>query len=217
MKLYAVVGSGNCRKVQATINHLGLDVEVEYLDFLAGDLQKPQFLAINPNGKVPTLTDGTFNLSESNAIMQYLADQVRGNTLFPKDPQTRADIVRWQCWELAHYNNAFATLALETILKPQYMHIDPNQALVVSAQENLAQFAGVLDAHLATWDYVVGKAVTLADYSVIYFEGFKHMIPFDWSAYPRVNAYYERMGAVPHWASTAPASPAAIGRKPNAA
>ena len=217
MKLYAVVGSGNCRKVQATINHLGLDVEVEYLDFFAGDLQKTQFLAINPNGKVPTLTDGTFNLSESNAIMQYLADQVRGNTLFPKDPQTRADIVRWQCWELAHYNNAFATLALETILKPRYMHIDPNQALVVSAQENLAQFAGVLDAHLATRDYVVGKAVTLADYSVIYFEGFKQMIPFDWSAYPRVNAYYERMGAARHWASTAPASPAAIGRKPNAA
>ena len=52
-------------------------------------------------------------------------------------------------------------------------------------------------------DYLVGDDITLADYSVINIEGFKDMVPFDWSPYPHVNAYYERMRTVPHWAQTA--------------
>ena len=217
MKLYAVIGSGNCRKVQATIKHLGLDVDIEYLDFFAGDLNTPEFLALNPNGRVPTLTDADFRLWESNAIMQYLADTVSGNALFPQDPQTRADIVRWQCWELAHFNNAFAMLAYETVLKPRFMQVEPDPPIVAYAQESLSQFAAILDGHLADRDYVVGNAVTLADYSVVNMEGFKDIIPFDWSGYPQVNAWYDRLRAVPHWAQTAPANPEDMGRKPDAA
>lgn len=217
MKLYSVVGSPNCRKVQATISHLGLDVEVEYLDFFAGDLNSPEFLAINPNGRVPTLTDGDFKLWESNAIMQYLADKVPGNSLFPRDAQTRADIVRWQCWELAHFNNAFAAISFQTVLKAQLLQQPANQAIVDYYVESLNDFAKILEGHLATRDYVVGKGITLADYSLINIEGFKELVPFDWSGYPRVNAYYERMRADQHWASTAPPSFEALGRRPNAA
>lgn len=217
MKLYAVIGSGNCRKVQATINHLGLDVDIEYLDFFAGDLNTPEFLALNPNGRVPTLTDGDFRLWESNAIMLYLAERVPDTPLFPQDTQTRADIVRWQCWELAHFNNAFAMLAFETVLKPQFLQVEPDQPIVAYAQESLSQFATILEGHLAERDYVVGNAVTLADYSIVNMEGFKDIIPFDWSGFPQVNAWYERLRAVSHWARTAPASPEALGRRPDAA
>lgn len=217
MKLYAVVGSSNCRKVQATISYLGLDVEIEYLDFFAGDLTTPEFLGINPNGRVPSFTEGNFKLWESNAIMQYLADKVPGNALFPHDAQTRADIVRWQCWELAHFNNAFAAVTFQTVLKAKLLHQEPNQAVVDYYVEALGECARVLEGHLATRDYVVGKGITLADYSIINIEAFKDMIPFDWRGYPRVNAYFERMRADRHWASTAPESFEALGRKPNAA
>ena len=217
MKLYAVVGSGNCRKVQATTSNLGIEIDIEYLDFFAGDLTTPEYLALNPNGRVPVLIDNGFTLWESNAIMQYLADKVPGNPLFPQDPQTRADVVRWQCWELAHFNNAFANVAFETVLKAVFLKQEPNQVLVDSAIESLQGFASILDSHLANRDYVVGGAITLADYSIINIEGFKEMIPFDWSGYPRLNAYFDRMRADPHWASTAPESPEALGRKPNAA
>ena len=217
MKLYAVVGSGNCRKVQATISSLGLNVDIEYLDFFEGDLSSPGFLALNPNGRVPTLCDGDFILWESNAIMQYLADKVPGNSLYPQDAQTRADINRWMCWELAHFNNALAMIAYQTVLKVQLLKQEADQPVVDYATESLHEFARVLEGHLLERDCMVGNGITLADYAVINIEGFKGMIPFDWSGYPRVNAYFDRMRADAHWASTAPESPAALGRKPSTA
>jgi glutathione S-transferase len=134
--------------------------------------------------------------------------------LFPQHPQTRADIVRWQCWELAHFNNAFATVAFETVLKAELLKQEPNLPVVEYAIESLNEFASVLEGHLSNRDYVVGNGITLADYSMINIEGFKDMISFDWSGYPTLNAYFDRMRADPHWASTAPESPAALGRKP---
>ncbi len=92
MKLYYVIGSPNCRKVHAVLNHLGITAKFEYLDFFAGETKKPEYLALNPNGMVPTLCDGDFVLWESNAIMQYLATKAPANTLYPKDDAKRADI-----------------------------------------------------------------------------------------------------------------------------
>jgi glutathione S-transferase len=214
MKLYYVVGSPNCRKVHAAINHLGINVEFEYLDFFEGDLKTPDYLGINTNGMVPTLRDGDFTLWESNAIMQYLADKVAGNALFPKDAKTRADIVRWQCWELAHYNKAFGVLAWETVAKPNFMGTEPDPGTVNWAKDGLSRHAPVLESHLKGRTHLVGESVTLADYSLIHAEMFKEAIPFDWSPYPNINKYYERMRAVSHWAKTAPGSPEAMGRRP---
>jgi len=217
MKLYVVMGSGNCRKVQATINNLNISVDLEYLDLLDGDLATPEYFALNPNGKVPTLIDGDFSLWESNAIMQYLADKVPDNTLFSQEPRIRADIIRWQCWELSHFNSALATIVFETVLKPKLLQQQTSQPTVDTATESLKAFSSVLEGHLADRDYVVGNDITLADYSIANIEGFKEMLPFDWSGYPRLNAYFDRVRADPHWASTAPASLEVVGRKPVAA
>ena len=217
MKLYYVVGSPNSRKVHAVINHLGIKVDIEYLDFFAGELKKPDYLGLNPNGMVPTLRDGDFLLWESNAIMQYLAAKAPPSTLFPKDEKTRVDITRWQCWELAHYNKAFGTLSFETVAKPNFLNAPPDEGVVTWATRELTRYAPTLEAHLKGRNYLVGNDVTLADYSVIHVEAFKEGVPFDWSPFPNINAYYERMRAVPHWAKTAPSSPQAIGRRPKAA
>lgn len=217
MKLYVVAGSGNCRKVQATLSHLNITADIEYLGLVEGDLAEAGFVAMNPNGRVPVLVDGDFTLWESNAIMQYLADKVPDSTLFSQDPKTRADIIRWQCWELAHFNNALATLVFETVLKPQFIQQQPDQAVVDNATASLDTCSRILDDHLADRDFVVGDTITLADYSIANFEGFRNLTPYDWSGYPRVNAYYERLKNDPHWASTAPESAEAIGRRPTAA
>ncbi len=218
MKLYAVVGSPNSRKVLAVVHHLGLDLntdlEIEYLDLMAGDLQQPNYQAINPNAMVPALTHGDLKLFESNAINQYLADLSSGHNLLPQDPAIRADIMRWLCWELAHFNQAFGTLAYEAVAKPNFMGGQGDPAIISWTQSQLTKFSGVLNKHMDGKQYLVGEDVTLADYAMIHVEFFKELIPFDWTPYSHLNSYFERMRDNPHWRATAPASPEAIGRKP---
>lgn len=212
MKLYAIVGSPNSRKVLSVINHLKIDVEVEYLDLFQGDHKTPSYVALNPNGMVPTLVDGDLKLWESNAIIQYLADKAGDDILFPKDFAKRADVVRWQCWELAHFNQAFGTLAFESVAKPSFMDMPSNEAVIAWSQEQLTRFAIVLNEHLQGRSYVVGDNITLADYSMIHVEFFKEAVPFDWAPYPHLNEYFERMRQSPHWAATAPKNNEAIGK-----
>ncbi len=214
MKLYAIVGSPNSRKVLAVINHLGLDVDIEYLDLFAGDTKNPDYEALNPNTMVPTLVDGDLTLWESNAINQYLADKSQDNSLFPNDLTIRADIVRWQCWELAHFNQAFGTLGFEAVAKPNFMNMQGEEAVIAWSKGQLSRFASVLNNHLQGRSYMVGDSITLADYSIIHVEFFKEQVPFDWSAYPHLNEYFDRMRQSPSWLATAPKSLEAIGRIP---
>jgi len=214
MKLYAIVGSPNSRKVLAVVNHLGIDIDIEYLDLFAGDAKKPAYQLINPNAMVPTLVDGDFKLWESNAINQYLVDKSENKSLLPDEPAIKADILRWQCWELAHFNQAFGTLAFEAVAKPSFMDMPGDQAIIESAKGQLARFATVLNEHLVDRRYMVADSITLADYSMIHVEFFKEAVPFDWTPYPQVNDYFSRMRQSPHWINTAPTSADKIGRIP---
>lgn len=203
MKLYGLYGSGNVRKVQAVADALELPLQMEWLSFPEGEHKSARYLALNPNGKVPTLVDGDLVLWESNAINRYLCSKVPGNSLYPDDPGQRAGVDQWLAWELAHYNQAFGTLAWETVAKPRFMNLPPDEAIAAWATEQLARYAAVLEAHLDGRRTVLGDGVTLADYALIHIETFKDMMPFDWSPYPRLNAYYERMRADAHWQATA--------------
>jgi glutathione S-transferase len=217
MKLHTFVGSPNGRKVEVVINHLGLDTEIEYHDFFAGDLRSPDFVALNPNAMVPTLVDGAFTLWESNAIMQYLADKAGSEALFPRDLQKRADITRWQFWEVAHFNKAFSVLAFETVVKPKLKLGETNHAMVEIARGELARFAPVLERSLEGRRYLVEDRITIADYAVIKLESYRSGVPFDWSPFRNVNSYFDRVAASEHWARTAVQDPSMVGRRPKAA
>jgi len=218
MKLHTFVGSPNSRKVEAVIDHLKLDVETVYHDFLAGELRSSEYLAINPNGSVPTLVDGDFVLWESNAIMQYLADKVPGNTLFPRDPKLRADVVRWLSWDLAHFGEAFGALIFESLLKTKLNLGPPNETRISLAMTWLARRAAVLEQHLKDRRYLVGNSVTLADYSMIRFESYRPHTPFNWQPYPNINAYFDHVRTLDSWVKTAPPKDlASLGRRPKAA
>jgi glutathione S-transferase len=218
MKLHTFVGSPNTRKVEAVIDHLKLNVEIVYHDFLAGELRSPEYIGLNPNGSVPTLVDGDFVLWESNAIMQYLADKVPGNTLFPRDPRLRADVVRWLCWDLAHFGEAFGGLIFETFLKSKLNLGPPNETRISLAMTGLERRAAVLERHLQNRHYLVGDTVTLADYSLVRFEAYRPRTPFDWRPYPNINAYFDHVRTQESWVRTAPpAELSSLGRRPEAA
>jgi hypothetical protein len=143
MKLYILPTSPNSRKVLAVIHHLGLKPKIVCLDFASADTAKPEFMALNPNGVVPVLVDGTFRLWESNAINQYLVEKAGGSSLFPRDPQSRADITRWQFWEQAHFNRAFGTLIFESVVKPKFGLGEASAGLVEFCLREIGRFAKV--------------------------------------------------------------------------
>ena len=102
MKLYGFPPSPNTWKVRAVAAHLRVPLDFEFVDLTKGGSHTPDYLALNPTGRAPTLVDGDFKLWESTAIMQYVASK-SPNTLWPNDARTRADIMRWQSWDLAHW------------------------------------------------------------------------------------------------------------------
>ncbi|MEM9070034.1 MAG: glutathione S-transferase family protein [Myxococcota bacterium] len=174
MKLYLTEGSPACKKVLATVRAVDAkDIESIPVSPLTGETHTEDYLRMNGNGKVPTLVDGELTLWESNAIMQYLADKFGGDAIFPKDPVTRADIVRWQFWEANHYNQAANAILSETTFK-QLLGIEggPNEAILQSATKDFHRFAKVLDDHLTDRAFLVGETVTLADFSVAMFTPF---------------------------------------------
>ena len=217
MELHTFIGSPNSHKVEAVIDHLGLEVNIVYHDFLTGELRAADYLALNPNAMVPTLVEGDFTLWESNAIMQYLADRAGDEKLLPKDPRRRATVVRWQFWEQAHLNRAFGTLVFDGVIRPRLNLGASNPGVVAKAQTDLTRFAAVLEGHLANRRYVAADHLTLADYALPALETYRDAVAFDWRLYPRINAYFDRMREVPAWMRTAARDLSLIGRKPQAA
>ena len=202
MKLYIVNGSNNARKCQSVCSHLGLSPEIVRLDFFNGDLQKSDFLKINPNGKVPVLVDGERTLWESEAINIYLCTtKVVDHPLFA--PKLRADILRWMFWSIAHYNNNLGGVVWEAVAKPHFLKQEGTPEVLARHTELFHQFAKVLNAHLDGRQYMVGDDWTLADYSIGHIESFVEHVPIDLKQYKNVYAFYDRLRANPHWQSSA--------------
>lgn len=206
MKLYVTQISPNCRQAEAVVHHLNLDVEIIHKDLQAGDLQGKDFLALNPNGRVPTLVDGDFTLWESRAIMQYLAEKNGENSLFPRDVAKRSDIVRWIFWEALHFNKALSAICWETVAKPAFNMGDPDQQLVAQGLEDFHRLAPVLNNQLEGREFITGDTVTLADFAVGSHSSLvtapRSQVPLD--QYPNINSWYQRLKQVPAWHATKP-------------
>lgn len=103
MKLY-IFPTGRALAVRALKEHLALDCEIEPIDLGRGEQRTPQYLALNPNRKMPTLEDNGFVLWESNAILFYMAAKRPDCDLWPSDSKAQTDVVRWLAWESAHWD-----------------------------------------------------------------------------------------------------------------
>ena len=203
MKLYGFPPSPNTRKVQAVIAALEMPVEFAVVDLGKGEQRRPEYLAINPTGRAPTLVDGDFVLWESNAIMQYVAD-LRPNSLWPADARTRADINRWQCWQLAHWNEGTQRLIFQRLIKPLLRIGEPDAAEIKRGEELFHRDAAVLESWLAKRKYVVGASPTLADYSIAAPLAYVKEAKIPVEAYPNLRAWYARIEAEPGWQKTRP-------------
>lgn len=210
MKLYSSPFSSNARKVRLAAALLDIPLELVEVNLGQGAQRKPEFLAINPMGRVPVLDDGGFVLAESAAIMAYLADTRPGNSLYPAEPKQRADVNRWLFWGANHWGPAFAALAFENWLKKLLQLGAPDPAQVKRQDDTLRGLAAVLDAHLASRDWVSGSSLTIADLAIATSLGNADRAKFAVRSFPSVQSWFERVQALDAWKSTEPpALPAA--------
>ena len=203
MKLYGFPPSPNTRKVQAVAAQLDMPLEFEFVDLTKGRSRTPEFLNLNPNGRTPVLTDGDFTLWESNAIMQYIASR-RPNSLWPDDARTRADISRWQLWQVAQWHEGCGGFLWENLVKQALGMGDGDPAALKNAETAFHRDAAVLDQHLGKRQYLVDGSLTLADFAVASYLHYADAARLPWDRYGNVRQWYARIEALPAWQQTRP-------------
>jgi glutathione S-transferase len=209
MKLYGFPPSPNTWKVRAVAAYLGIPLELEFIDLAKGAQHAPAYLAVNPTGRTPTLVDGNVTLWESNAILQYLADKAN-NALWPNDAAKRADIARWQFWQLAHWGaEACQPLTFQRLVKKLLNLGPPDEAAIAKGTDAFNKEAKMLDAHLAKRKYLVGDTLTIADFAVAAPLLYAPQAEMPLGPYANVRGWLERVTALPCWRETAPQMPAA--------
>lgn len=204
MKLFGISGSPNTWKVRAVAHHAGQELAFEEVDVFKGENRTPAFLALSPRGRTPVLVDGDHRLWESTAIMQYLA-AINGSQLWPDGHRERADVMRWQSWQIAHWGKeACEPLVFENMLKPMFKLGPADTARIERAEKAFASESGVLEAHLKGRDWLVGNVPTLADFSVGSYLFLAEPARMPLQQHPHVSRWFARVAALPCWAATAP-------------
>ena len=166
MKLYIHPFSSNARRARMAAKHLGVAVEEVFVDLSKGEQKRPEYLALNPNGKVPTLVDGDSVIWESIAIMIYLAERTPGQTILPTDARRKATTNKWLFWAANHWSPAVGQLTSENMLKGRFGQGAPNEYAVQRGELMFKEFATTLDKTLASSRYIAGDQLSIVDLAI---------------------------------------------------
>ncbi|SMF17660.1 glutathione S-transferase [Alteromonadaceae bacterium Bs31] len=194
MKIYGDKRSGNCYKIELCSRLLGIDYQFMAIDILQGETQRPEFLALNPNGKIPVveLDDGRV-LWESNAIINYLA---LGSALLPRDPYQLAQVQQWQFFE--QYSHEPYIAVRRFIQKYQGMpasRLDEYHAKKSGGDKALA----IMEQQFNKSLFLLGDTVTTADLSLFAYTHIAEEGGFELRLYPGVQAWLARIQALPNY------------------
>jgi len=161
IKMWGRNNSSNVQKAMWAVGELGLECQRIDVGGAYGKNNEPPYLAMNPNGRVPTLVDGDFVLWESNSVMRYLCMAYGPNSpIYPKEPKVRAGVDRWLDWTLS---------TLQPVDRPVFwalVRTPPDKRDMVAIQKDADAEAvvwRVVEAQLATRRFIEGDQFTIAD------------------------------------------------------
>jgi glutathione S-transferase len=160
IKLYGVTAS-RAGRVVWMLEELGVEYEQVPTSFV-GDAQKPEYLAINPNGRIPALDDGGFVIWESLAINLYLAEKYDGG-LRPRTLEDRALAVQWSLWAMTEIEPGVVAALMNRVFLPEAQR---DAKAADAGEAALQRPLAVLDAHLARRRHLLGDAYSVADVNV---------------------------------------------------
>lgn len=203
MRLYHHPMSSNARRALMTAIHLGTKLEPVVVDLAKGEQRTPEFLRMNPNGQVPVLDDDGFLLTESHAIMQYLADITPGQTIYPTEVRARADVNRWLFWSAYHFQPAISVLGWENLVKPMIGAGETDPKEVKRGEQLVTRCAQVLDGHLAGKQWVAQDRLTLADLALASPLMATGPARLPVTGYANLQAWFGRVQELDAWRKTA--------------
>lgn len=191
-KLFGMSASGNCYKVRLLLEQLGSPYAWQEMDILKGDTRTPQFLAMNPNGKVPVLEiePGRY-LAESNAILCYLAE---GTPFWPEDRFERASVLQWLFFEQYSHEPYIAVARFICKLLPAD---HPRRETLPQLHERGYQALAVMEQHLARRAFFVGDHYSIADVALFAYTHVAADGGFQLDRFPAVRAWIDRVKAEP--------------------
>ncbi|MGE8626869.1 glutathione S-transferase family protein [Achromobacter denitrificans] len=190
--LYDSRNSGNGWKIRQLLSLLGLPYERRILNLAAGESRTPEFLAINPQARVPVLreADGLV-LRESNAILAHLA---QGTPYLPGARAARAEVMQWLFFEQFDHLRNFARPRFLVSIARSAAADSPE---VLALREQGVKALAVMEAHLAGRDYLAGGAYTIADIALYPYTRLSPMGGYDLQPYPQVRRWLEHIAARP--------------------
>lgn len=197
LKIWGRTNSINVQKVLWTCAELKLKYDRVDAGMQFGVNNTPEYLAMNPNGLVPTISDDGFILWESHAIVRYLSRRHGKGTLWPNDDKVCADADRWMEW----YST---TLWLN--LRPVFLNLvrlapeKRDMALVEGSRKKLAANFDVVNKLLAGRQYMAGSSLTMGDIPMGVSVHRWFLLPIERPSYPHLQAYYERLKQRPGFA-----------------
>lgn len=203
LTLYADPSSTTCRPILLFAADCGLDLAIEWVDLMSGEHLTDAFAEINPNRVVPVLDHDGFRLTESSAILKYLADHA-GSCAYPREPQERAKVHQWMDWFVTLFAQDFNYGLVYNRILAGYALAEPGEGERRAWHlERARKRLSVLDANLArSGGFVCGPAITIADYLGACFVTTAELIDFDLSAYPNVCQWIAALKAHPAWDKT---------------
>lgn len=185
-RLHGVPGSRALRSIWA-IEEVGIDYELVPTHFIK-DSKTPEYLAINPNGKIPALVDGDLTLFESMAINLYLA-KTYGGALYPGTPADEALTWQWSVWGISTIEPELMAMVLHKVMLPEEQR---RPDAVADAEKALVRPLGVLDRHLEDRSYLLGDAFTVADLNLAGVLSMSSMVGYDLSGHGPTSAWLGR-------------------------
>jgi len=198
MKLYNANFSPNCLRVRAVIFELGADVEIVEVDVFRGDTKTPEYLSINPNGKVPAFVDGDLKLFESRAINAYLASLDQTRRLYPHDLKKRAVVDQWSYWQAIHLGPSSQKLAFEKVLKEKFGRGKPDENVVATETKETTKLLGVLDQALSGRGWIAGD-LSVADFALASTFTLRKEAAIDFAAFPNAADWIDRLESRDAW------------------
>jgi glutathione S-transferase len=187
----------------AAARYLNAPVEYMYIDLAKADHRNPSYLALNPNGKVPTLVKGQRITWESDAVMCQLSEDM-GADLWPHDAR-QIEVMSWFSWNHQHLTRAGGALYFEYIVKSRFGIGPPDPTVIESELGQFRRFARVLDDHLAGRKWLVGDGLTVADFSVAMTLPYAEQARLPLNEFANVRRWHDGLNDIEAWREPFPA------------